>query len=132
MTRTRPTIIAFDWHVQKLVPSKNESWDLYRWERNSWQFFDNVGQSTFEQIVDEAEELSEVIDQVGELRSDLAEVHSELVLAPPPVCDALDDLISIVELMPEAQDPSTDLWASLFTARESLRSATLSEPKVPE
>jgi hypothetical protein len=60
---------------------------------------------------------------------ELAAVHSELVLAPPAVCDALDDLISIVELMPEAQDPRTDLWASVFTARESLRSATLSEPK---
>lgn len=49
------------------------------------------------------------------------DVRSELALAPPAVCEALSDLISIVELLPDAQDPSTELWASVFTARESLR-----------
>lgn len=34
---------------------------------------------------------------------------------------ALSDLVSLVEMQPEANDPGTDLWASVKIAQETLR-----------
>lgn len=61
----KPTIIAFRHHTEKLVPSFNGSWDLYRRLAGEWRFHDNVGQDTFDRIVDEADDLAELIDQTA-------------------------------------------------------------------
>ena len=69
---SKPTIIAFSRHVQKLVPTNLApgNWDLYRWFDGRWCWHDNIGQHTYDRIVDEAVDLAELIDQAAAMRSE--------------------------------------------------------------
>jgi hypothetical protein len=75
---SKPTIIALGQHVQKLVPRELAPgyWDLYRWDFSwkSWRWIGgDIGQDTFDRIVDEAEDLAELIDQTAAMRTESSE-----------------------------------------------------------
>jgi hypothetical protein len=48
-------------------------------------------------------------------------------LEPPPLTEAISDLIELVESLPEAQEAGSDLWTAVFIAKESLRAAMRSD-----